>query len=147
MRGVDCVCATEPPWSSANSVSPALLSTINSFIQRNRQVFHLSSPAPSFAPPSFGLAFDVSQLQSLSPEAKAAAAKAAAEVKAAAEAKAAADDLAAAPAIAHALQRMQLQVPSPFPQPDALCVACDVECILLTASAAHHACLSERGLD
>ena len=66
---------------------------------------------------------------------------------AAAEANAAAAAVAAAPAIAHALQRMQLQVPSPFPQPETLCVACDVECLLLTAAAAHHACLSERGLD
>ena len=38
VRGVDCVCATEPPCSSGNSVSPALEATIDSLIQRNRQV-------------------------------------------------------------------------------------------------------------
>ncbi len=63
------------------------------------------------------------------------------------QAKAAAEAIAAAPAIAHVLQRMQLQVPSPFPQLETLCVVCDVECLLLTAAAAHHACVSERGLD
>ena len=38
VRGVDCVCATEPPCSSANDVSPALEATIKSLIQRNREV-------------------------------------------------------------------------------------------------------------
>jgi hypothetical protein len=67
--------------------------------------------------------------------------------KGTAEEQAAAEAFAAAPAIAHALHRMQLQVPSLFPQPETLCVVCDVECLLLTAAAAHHACVSERGLD
>ncbi len=38
VRGVDCVCATEPPCSSDYSASPALEATINSLIQRNREV-------------------------------------------------------------------------------------------------------------
>ena len=37
VRGVDCVCATEPPSSSAG-VSPAVKATIWSLLQRNRQV-------------------------------------------------------------------------------------------------------------
>ena len=53
VRGVDCVCATEPPCSSDNSVSPALLSTVDFFIQRNRQVCRLSSPAPPLPPPFY----------------------------------------------------------------------------------------------
>jgi len=38
VRGVDCVCATEPPCSSVNHVSPALEATIKSIIRRNREV-------------------------------------------------------------------------------------------------------------
>ena len=38
VRGVDCVCATEPPCSSDNYVSSALLAVIGSIVEFNRQV-------------------------------------------------------------------------------------------------------------
>ena len=37
-RGVDCVCATEPPCSSDNSVSPGLQLKIQRILSLNREV-------------------------------------------------------------------------------------------------------------
>ena len=85
MRGVDCVCATEPPWSSDNSVSPALLSTINSFVQRNRQVRQQPLQALTAAARANAEANAAAEAMFAAEAAAALAARAAVAAKAAAE--------------------------------------------------------------